>query len=53
MKCKICGYRATDISHMAAHYRKKHPVKMKKSKKADRTPITRKGSYCPTCGKKI
>lgn len=32
MKCSKCGYRATDIAHMAAHYRKKHPKAMAKKK---------------------
>jgi len=30
MKCKKCGYKAKDIAHMAAHYRKAHPGTMKK-----------------------
>jgi len=34
MKCKKCGYRATDIAHMAAHYRKKHPKSMERKKQA-------------------
>lgn len=29
MKCSKCGYRASDIAHLAAHYRKKHPGAMK------------------------
>lgn len=52
MKCKICGYQATDIQHMAAHYRKKHPKKMSK-KSGAATGIKKKGSYCPSCGKRL
>jgi len=36
MKCSKCGYRATDIAHMAAHYRKKHPKSMSKKKSSSR-----------------
>lgn len=48
MKCSKCGYRASDIAHMAAHYRKQHPKSMSK-KKASTKKV---GSYCPTCGRK-
>ena len=53
MKCKICGYQAMDISHMAAHYRKKHPRSIKRTKKISKGSSQPKGRYCPTCGKKI
>lgn len=33
MKCKICGYRCSYIEDMAAHYRKKHPRRMKRTRK--------------------
>ena len=29
MKCKVCGHRANSIKSMSAHYRKKHPNRMK------------------------
>lgn len=32
MKCKICGYSTTKLANMGAHYRKKHPSKMKKQR---------------------
>jgi len=44
MKCSKCGYRATDIAHMAAHYRKKHPKSMAKKKGA-----SSRRTRCPTC----
>lgn len=47
MKCSKCGYRAQDIAHMAAHYRKKHPRSMGKKKSTG----TKRRSRCPTCGK--
>ena len=47
MKCSKCGYKAVDIAHMAAHYRKKHPKAMAAKKK---TAAGRR-SRCPTCGK--
>jgi len=50
MKCKRCGYRASDIAHMSAHYRKAHPKVMASRKTKSSRP--RSGSYCPTCGKK-
>jgi hypothetical protein len=30
MKCKVCGHRANTLAAMSAHYRKKHPNKMKR-----------------------
>jgi len=48
MKCSICGYRAMDIAHMAAHYRKKHPKRMAAKKKP---AASKRRSRCPTCGK--
>lgn len=30
MRCKICGYRANSIRTMGAHYRREHPVTMRK-----------------------
>lgn len=32
MKCKICGASLKDIKAVGAHYRKKHPSKMKARK---------------------
>lgn len=48
MKCKLCGHRANTIKAMGDHYRKKHP----RSMKAKPRPKT-KGSYCPTCGRRM
>lgn len=47
MKCSKCGYNARTIKAMGEHYRKKHPRSMKKKATAHR-----RGSYCPTCGRK-
>jgi len=48
MKCSICGYRANSIKGMGAHYRKKHPKRMK------RASSKKSGSkYCSKCGKPL
>ena len=57
MKCKVCGHRANSISAMSAHYRKKHPAKMRRhagitlaqmDKRHGRKQVM---GYCPMCGK--
>jgi hypothetical protein len=40
MKCGVCGHRANSIKGMGAHYRKKHPGKLKRHAKRD--PVPRK-----------
>jgi len=47
MKCSRCGYKAKDIAHLAAHYRKVHPKVMGKRKTNSRS------KKCPHCGRKI
>lgn len=58
MKCKICGKRCNTIKAMSAHYRKKHPNRMKarksKKPKAQNAPRqSRSYSFCPHCGGKL
>ena len=56
MKCKICGKRCNSLKAMGAHYRKKHPQRMKRKRaasvKSPRSP-GRGFKYCPCCGKEI
>ena len=58
MKCKTCGSRTQTLAGMAAHYRKKHPSKMKRTVKKVKTPTRRARSlaasqYCSKCGQPI
>lgn len=39
MKCSRCGYKASDIAHMSAHYRKKHAAVLKAKKAKTKTEL--------------
>jgi len=57
MKCSVCGKRCNSLKAMAAHYRKKHPQRMKPKKTRSSSKSVSKASYglkyCPCCGREM
>lgn len=51
MKCSRCGKTFRDIGALGKHYRKSHPLVLKR-KKATSKKKSRSG-YCHACGKKL